>query len=197
MRGLLIGFVRAVDAFNTAFGRLACWLILGSVVLSAATALLRYGFNTGFIWMQELYVACYALTFLLVAAYAYLRDDHVRVDIFFAGMSERGKATVEIVGILVFLFPWLIVVAAAGVPFILASWRVLEASSESGGLRGIFLLKSVIWVFCGSLALQGLSQLIKNAFVLAGDDAFHVKHHLSTDVVKEEIATHQGEPSST
>lgn len=171
MRRLLLGYVRTVDRINIWVGVVSRWLILACVAICAATALLRYALNTGYVWMQQSYVVCYALVFLLLAGYAYLRDQHVRVDILFARMDRRRRAWVEVAGILVFLLPWVVVLAIAATPFILGAWRTLEGSAEAGGLPGIFLLKTVIWLFCGLLGAQALSQLVKNGFVLAGDEA--------------------------
>lgn len=159
---------RRIDAVNEAVGRAASWLVFACVVLCAATALLRYVFSIGFIWMQETYVAAFGLTFMLMAGYTYLKDQHVRVDIVHGRLSPRARARVEIAGVLVFLFPWLATLAVAGAPFILGSWRILEPSSTPGGLPVVFLVKTVIWVFCALLGLQGVSVLLRAILVLRG-----------------------------
>ena len=46
-------------------------------------------------------------------------------------------------------------------PYVQASWRVLEGSSEVGGIPAIFLLKTLLPVMAVLLFLQGLSQIAK------------------------------------
>ena len=50
--------------------------------------------------------------------------------------------------------------------YVAASWRVLEASREPGGLPGVFLIKTLIPVSAGLLALAGLSQLLRSVETL-------------------------------
>ena len=49
---------------------------------------LRYVFGISFIWMQETYVWMHAFIFMLGAGYAYLNDDHVRIDIIYRNASQ-------------------------------------------------------------------------------------------------------------
>lgn len=164
----LAAFIRAVDRMNGVIGRWLSWFVLGSVVICAATTVLRYVFNVGFVWTQELYVALFGLNFMLAAGDTYRRDQHVRVDIWYNKRSARGKAWVDAGGVIVLLLPWLAVVAWATVPFALLSWSVLEPSNQSGGLPGFFLLKSAILLFAALLGFQGLAVLARSALLLAG-----------------------------
>ena len=45
------------------------------------------------------------------------------------------------------------------------SWSTREASGESGGLKFVYLQKSIILVLVVSLVLQGISNLIKALYV--------------------------------
>jgi TRAP-type mannitol/chloroaromatic compound transport system permease small subunit len=163
----LAGFIRAVDRMNDAVGRWTSWFVLGSVIVCAATTTLRYVFNVGYVWTQELYVALFGLNFMLAAGYTYLREQHVRVDIYYNRRSPRGRAWVDAGGVFVFLLPWLAVVCWATYPFALLSWSVLEPSNQAGGLPGFFVLKSAIFLFAVLLGIQGLAVLARSALVLA------------------------------
>ena len=165
---VLVGFVRAVDGLNEWTGRLVAWLTLATVLVCAAVVVLRYAFAVGFIWLQELYVWCYALVFMLGAGFALKHGGHVRVDIFYANLSVRAKAAVDLFGTLFFLLPWLAVVAIVSWPYIGASWQILEPSAQTGGMPGLFLLKSALGVFCVLLGLQGLAVAARSLLVLMG-----------------------------
>ena len=53
--------------------------------------------------MQDLYIWLNGAMFTAVAGFALLRDDHVRVDIFYRPASPRRKAVVDLIGVLLFL----------------------------------------------------------------------------------------------
>src|SRR4051812_9621380 len=168
----LIPVVRAIDRFNEVVGRLVAWLTLGTVGVCFLVVVLRYVFSIGFIWLQELYVWQHAVVFMLGAGYTFLHGGHVRVDIFYARMSPRRRAIVDLFGTFVFLLPWLAVILYYGMPFLRLSWRLLEPSSQAGGLPGYFLLKSAIPTFCLLVGLQGLALAARSLLVLSGREEF-------------------------
>ena len=177
--GLLQSFVRGVDAMNEALGRAVAWLVLGSVLVCFLVAILRYGFSVGFTWMQELYVWQHAGVFMLGAGYTMLHGGHVSVDILTSRFSARTRALLDIAATFVFLFPWLAVIAITSAPYILSSWAVREASSSADGMPALYLLKSVIWMFCAILFLQGLALVARRILFLNGlsPDSGHVKQN--------------------
>jgi TRAP-type mannitol/chloroaromatic compound transport system permease small subunit len=97
-----------------------------------------------------------------------LHGGHVNVDVLYGRLNPRGKAWVDILGTLVFLFPWLAVVAITSAPFVISSWSIREASSTAGGLPAVFLLKSLLWVFCLVIFVQGLALIVRRGLFLAG-----------------------------
>lgn len=168
MTKALIQFVRCIEALNRQVGRFVGWLTLATVLLCATVVVLRYVFRIGFIWMQELYVWIHAGVFMLGAGYALMLDKHVRVDIWLAKQSPRTRAWVEIAGCLVFLFPWIAALSWVTWPFVQRSWAIGEASSQSGGMPGVFLLKTVILLFCVLFGLQGLARAARAVLELMG-----------------------------
>jgi TRAP-type mannitol/chloroaromatic compound transport system permease small subunit len=166
--GLLKSFIRTVDAINEWIGRTTAWLVLGAVIVCFLVAILRYGFSIGFTWMQELYVWQHAAVFMLGAGYTMLHGGHVGVDILTSRFTERTRAWLDIISTFIFLFPWLAVIAIYSAPYIRASWAVRESSSSADGMLGLFLLKSILWVFCAILFLQGLALVARRVLFLRG-----------------------------
>lgn len=164
----LAGFVRFAFTLNRLVGRTASWLVPATVVICASVAGARYGLSFGRVWMQELYVVTFAVSFMLVAPLAYGDNEHVRVDILARGWSPRTRAWVEIAGVVVFLLPWLGLVLWSSGPFVRLAWAVLEPSPQAGGIVGLFLVKSVIPLFAVLLAVQGLGVIGRNVLVLRG-----------------------------
>ena len=165
---LLPRFVRGVDALNDWIGRTVAWLTVGCVLTCFAVVVRRYGFNLGFPWLQELYVWQHATVFMAGAGYTLLHRGHVNVDVMYGRLGPRGQAWIDILGTLVFLFPWLAILAWTSAPFVLESWRIREASATADGMPGLYVLKSMLWVMCGLLFLQGLALLARRGLFLAG-----------------------------
>lgn len=164
----ILAFIRAVDWLNERIGRITAWLTLATVLICAIVVFLRYAFSIGFIWLQELYVWTYAIVFMVGAGYTQLHGGHVRVDIFYAPASPRAKAWIDLIGTLLFLLPWLAVVAWTAWPYVRASWALGEESAQTGGMPGLYLLKTVLLVFCVLLGLQALALIGRSVLVLAG-----------------------------
>jgi TRAP-type mannitol/chloroaromatic compound transport system permease small subunit len=161
-------FVHALEAVNEWTGRLVAWLTLGCVVTCFTVVVLRYLFDVGHPWMQELYVWQHAAVFMVGAGYTMLHRGHVNVDLVYGRLSARGRAWIDVLGTLLFLFPWLVVLAVTSAPFVLASWDIRETSSTSDGMPAVYVLKSFLWVFCALLFLQGLALLVRRVAFLAG-----------------------------
>ena len=138
-------------------GRGVSWLTLAMVVLTFGIVVLRYGFNQGWIWLQESVTYLHALVFMVATAWAFQTDDHVRVDIFYRDRSGRHKNWVNLAGILLFLVPFSLFLIMIGWDYVMASWTTLESSREAGGLPLVFLLKSLIIVMPALLLLQSWS----------------------------------------
>ncbi len=135
-------------------GRGISWLSLAMVLLTFGVVVIRYGFNQGWIWMQEGVTYLHAMVFMVAAAWAFQTDDHVRVDIFYRDHSTRYKNWVNLVGTVVFLVPFSLFLLLIGWDYVVASWQTLESSREAGGLPFVFLLKSLILVLPALLLIQ-------------------------------------------
>lgn len=161
-------FVRLVDDFSDRIGRLVSWLTIGVVAVCFSVVVLRYAFSIGFVWMQDLYVWLHAAVFTLGASYALRHEHHVRVDIIYHPASPRYKAIVNLIGVCLFLLPLVAVVSYYGWPYVMRSWGLFEASSNVGGMPGLFVLKTCVLAFVWLVGLQGLSLAARSIVVLGG-----------------------------
>jgi TRAP-type mannitol/chloroaromatic compound transport system permease small subunit len=128
-------------------------------LVTVAVVIIRYAFDAGAIIAQETVIYLHALVLAIGIPYALKHDVHVRVDVFAERLGERRRAWVEIVGHLLFLIPFSLTVIVYSLPYVAASWRVLEGSAEVGGIPGIFLLKSLIPLTALLLLLSGITDL--------------------------------------
>ena len=150
-----------IDRLNQALGRAVAWLTLAMALAVAAIVLLRYAFGQNTILIQEVVGYLHGLVLMLGMAYTLKENGHVRVDIFHSGRSPRWRGLVDLFGHLFLLLPVAGLVLATSLPYAVNAWRILEGSSEVGGLPAVFVLKTLIPVMGALLFLQGLSEIGK------------------------------------
>ncbi|MCU4674909.1 TRAP transporter small permease subunit [Catenovulum sp. 2E275] len=150
--------INQIDKFAECTGKLMGWLSIIVVLLMAAIVVLRYAFNIGSIALQESVIYFHSAVFLLGSAYTLKHNEHVRVDLFYAKFSARGKAWVNLLGSLLLLLPVSVFILVMSWSFVLDSWQIMEASNEAGGLPFIYILKSFIPLFCLFLIIQAVAE---------------------------------------
>jgi len=157
----LISFADRIDRFNTAIGRGAAWCALAMVAAQFAVVVLRYAMGEGSVWLQESVLYFHVALVLLAAAWTLSQGGHVRVDIFYGGMSARARAWIDLLGALILLAPFMAALVWFSLPYVARSWAILERSREVGGLPLVWLLKTAIPAFAVLFALQGAAQAIR------------------------------------
>ncbi len=148
-RGARAGIERLIDLT----GRATSWLALAIVVLMAVNVLLRYLFSEGSVWSQELEWHLLSPLILFGMSYALLHGEHVRVDVFYAGFSERRKLLVDL------LSAFLCIAISAAIiwlslHYVQQSYVIGEQSPDPGGLTHRWVLKALIPVGFAFLILQ-------------------------------------------
>lgn len=169
--------VRLISGINIAIGRIFSWLALGIVLVCFTVVVQRYVFSVSFVWMQDLYIWLNGAMFTAVAGFALQRDDHVRVDIFYRPAGPRRKAVIDLIGVLLFLMPFMTIVFVYALPFVTRAWSYTEASANVGGMPGLFILKSFILVFATLVGLQGAAIALRSILVLGGREDLLPDHH--------------------
>ena len=157
--------IRIINLINKLIGETVSWLTLFMVLITFLVVVLRYGFNIGFIWMQESVRFMYAAVFLLCAGYTLLKDKHVRVDVLYLNLSERSKAIVDLFGSVFLLLPVCFVIFYYSWSYVINSWQQMEGSIEERGLHLVFIMKTFIWLFAILVSMQSLATII-NSFII-------------------------------
>lgn len=157
---------RACDRFADWIGRLSALLLLLLVANVFYDVVMRYLFNDVSIAMQELEWHLFSVVFLFGVAYTLREDAHVRVDIFYERLGTRRRALVDIVGTVLFLWPFCMLVAGYGIGFGREAYELGEMSGDPGGL-------SHRWVIKGMIALSFISVIIASlGFLLRAIDRY-------------------------
>jgi TRAP-type mannitol/chloroaromatic compound transport system permease small subunit len=150
-----------LDAINRATGATVRWFALVMVLLQFGVVLLRYVFGFSSIALNESVLYLHSALFMLGAGFTLLVDGHVRVDIFYARLGARGRAGIDLFGHLCLLMPSMVALLYWSWPSVRRSWAIWEGAISVGGLPAVFLMKTLIPIFCGLILIQSAACLLR------------------------------------
>ncbi len=164
----LLKLTRLIDSLNEQIGHLANWGVLFACLISAGNAMVRYAFDTSSNSWLEIQWYLFSAVVMLGASHTLKMNQHVRVDIFYGMLSDRGQKWLDLIGTIIFLIPVCVVIAYMSWPVFTDSWVGNEMSSNAGGLAR-WPFKILLPIGFALLTLQGASEVIKRALALHGD----------------------------
>ena len=129
-------------------------------LLMIAVVVARYFFGIGLTGIQELVMYIHALIFLGCAGFVHFKDEHVRVDIFYRESSSSYKQNTNFLLSCLFLIPVCFVIGFYSLELIEMSWKIKEASTEAGGLKFVYVQKSLIVLFPITLMMTFVYQFL-------------------------------------
>lgn len=165
---LLIRLSRLIDAVNDRLGVLANWMVLAACLISAGNAMSRYAYDLSSNAWLEVQWYLFAAIVMFGASYTLRMNEHVRVDILYVHLSERGKEWLDLIGTAVFLVPSMLVIAWYSWPFFMQSYAIDEMSGNAGGLLR-YPVKFLVPLGFTLVGLQGISEIIKRGAALRGN----------------------------
>jgi TRAP-type mannitol/chloroaromatic compound transport system permease small subunit len=166
MTGLL-SLSGLIDRLTTLIGKLSMWLILATTLISAGNAIVRKAFDMSSNGLLEIQWYLFAAVFMLGAGYGFLKNSHVRIDFISSRLSDRSRNWVDVLGILLVLFPLCVLLISLSWPSFTNAYANGEMSQNAGGLIRwpVYLLVPLGF---GLLMMQGISELIKRIAYLRG-----------------------------
>ncbi len=164
----LLQLSRVIDWINERVGKAAAWAIVVAVLVSAINAIIRRFFGVSSNAWLELQWYLFGATFMLCAAWTLKVNEHIRIDIISNRLSKRGRDKIDLMGHLLFLFPFVALMIYLSFPYFWKSYLSGEVSSNAGGLL-IWPAKGLILLGFISLGFQWLSELIKRIAIMRGD----------------------------
>ena len=159
--------IRFLESINERAGKIISWVSVLMVIVISLDVTFRYLFQFTFIWIVELEIYLYGFLFLLASGYTFKHDKHVRVDVFYAKMSNKNKAIIDLIGALLFLLPWCFIIIKVSSSYAYTSFEIGEGSAQPGGLPALYILKFSITLGFVFLALQGIASVLKSIHTLS------------------------------
>jgi TRAP-type mannitol/chloroaromatic compound transport system permease small subunit len=175
----LLALSSAIDLINEKIGYVCNLLVLLATLVSAVNAMIRYAFGYSSNGWLELQWYMFAILVMFGASYTFKRNEHVRVEIFYLFLSERGQIWLDLIGTLFFLIPSCLLLSYLSWPFFMQAYSVNEMSGNAGGLIR-WPIKFVVPAGFVMVALQGVSEVIKRIGALQGEVKIDAKYERPT-----------------
>jgi TRAP-type mannitol/chloroaromatic compound transport system permease small subunit len=191
----LLSLSRIIDRVNERVGHAFYWLVLVTVLISAANAIVRKVFNYSSNGLLEIQWYFFSAIFLFLAGYTLLRNEHVRIDIISSRLSKRAQTWIDILGTLFFLLPMAILLMWLSWPVFVDAYQRNEVSTNAGGLI-IWPARLLVPIGFLLLVAQGVSELIKRVAFLRGLIPDPSEKHVAKSAeeeLAEEILRERGE----
>jgi len=195
----LLGLSRVIDSINERIGKVAAWAIVVAILVSAINAIIRRIFGVSSNAWLELQWYLFGAVFMLCAAWTLKANEHIRIDIVSNKLTKRGRDTIDLIGHLFFLLPFVALMLYLAFPYFFNSYRSGEVSSNAGGLL-IWPAKGLILLGFISLAFQWLSELIKRVAIMNGqlvDEHDHAGAHAAAEAEAERLIAELADTSTT
>ncbi len=159
-----------IDRLSTAIARVVRWALLANALLITVNAFSRAFYAMAWSDALDMQYHFFAAVVLLMAAYTFQRDEHVRIDIFAHRLGERGLAWLDLIGILFVLLPVCAAMAWISWPEFFTAFVHGETrfTRESTSDLPSWIIKGFIPLGFGLLGLQGIAEAIRCVAALKG-----------------------------
>lgn len=167
MPKLIRGYVRSIDRISDWAGWLAASLIFVMVATLLLDAVTRNVINYPVHWAIELTQFTLAAYYFLGGPFTLKNNDHVRMDLLYASLSERGKAKLDLVTIWCLIF-YLVVMLMGSI----SSLKYAIATDErrfSMWNPSVIPIKALMVVCLVLMLLQAFSLVFKHIATLRGE----------------------------
>ncbi|MDD9878058.1 MAG: TRAP transporter small permease subunit [Magnetovibrio sp.] len=179
-RGEMVHYPLIALSFVIAYFRKSIgftWLALLIVIAEIQIVIARFVFSYEQAFMADLVRFWYGALFLFASPYTLVQEGHVRVDILYAGFTERGKAWTNMLGSLLLGIPlcWVILTQGMWGKFSVINGPLLtfEVTQAGYGLYVKYWLAAFLLVFGVAMMVQFASYFLSSVAVLMREPGYH------------------------
>lgn len=162
-------YLKLQDGLSDIVGQIISWLSLAMIAVLMIEIVARYFLNAPTIWAHETSTMLYGAFCMLAGAYTLRHRGHVRSEVIWGNLPERGRAFCDVliysIGLIV-----LAIFFKMAVDFAAQSWAVREYSNKSVWQPAVYPIKTVIPVAVGLVLLQNIAELLRAVLTLFGVD---------------------------
>ena len=154
-------YINFADQFVVWIGRAFAW---GIFILTAAVmyeVIMRYFFNAPTLWAFDFTIQMYGAVFMMGGASAMSTKTHVKADMYYNRLSEKGQAILDLILFICFYAPGVFALTYAGYFYAKKAWIVHETSWNSPAQIQIYFSKSLIPIAGLLLLIIGISEIFR------------------------------------
>lgn len=155
-----------IDKISHYIGKTVAWFTTILVLVVVYDVFTRYFLLESSVALQEMTWHIFSIIFLLGASYTLKEDAHVRVDIFYQKFSDKSKAVINSIGVILFVIPFCVVLIITSTNWTINSYMINEVSPDQGGLPFRFLIKAVLPLSFVLVLLQSLALLVSSIKII-------------------------------
>ena len=154
-------YTNFADQFVVWIGRSFAW---GIFILTAAVmyeVIMRYFFNAPTLWAFDFTIQMYGAVFMMGGASAMSTKTHVKADMYYNRLSEKGQAILDLILFICFYAPGVFALTYAGYFYAKKAWIVHETSWNSPAQIQVYFSKSLIPIAGLLLLIIGISEIFR------------------------------------
>ena len=154
-------YINFADQFVVWIGRSFAW---GIFILTAAVmyeVIMRYFFNAPTLWAFDFTIQMYGAVFMMGGASAMSTKTHVKADMYYNRLSEKGQAILDLILFICFYAPGVFALTYAGYFYAKKAWIVHETSWNSPAQIQVYFSKSLIPIAGLLLLIIGISEIFR------------------------------------
>jgi TRAP-type mannitol/chloroaromatic compound transport system permease small subunit len=166
---MLLKLERGFDKFANIIGYFTAIVMVLMILNVSYDVVMRYFFRSGSIAMQEMEWHLFSVIILLGISFTLKEDGHVRVDLIYDRLTDKKKAMINMVGVVLFILPVALLITVEAIPYVMESFNSAEQSGDPGGLTNRWIVKSLIPLSFFLLIITSIGFFIKNLNVYKGN----------------------------
>ncbi len=165
---MLLKLEHSFEKFANIIGSVTAIVIVLMILNVFYDVVMRYLFKSGNIAMQEMEWHLFSIVILLGVSYTLKEDGHVRVDLIYDRLSDKKKAMINMIGVIIFIFPISLLIVFGSLDFVYEAYAFNEISGDPGGLTHRWLIKAMIPLSFIFLIITSIGYFIKNLNIYLG-----------------------------
>lgn len=163
-------FIKIIDRISIWTGAFSAWLVVPLMLVVVHEVIKRHLLNAPTNWGYDVCWMLFSAQFMIGGAFTLLRKGHIRIDIVYGTLSERGKLIYDLCIYLIVILPPMVLFTWAGVVFAADAWVSGEKLSTTNWFFPAGPSKSLIPIGFFFLALQCMAEIVRAAALLKGEN---------------------------
>ncbi len=168
----LLRFANFVENILKHIAHTGAWALIACIIFITFDVISRkVGFQIpglGSTPLQELEWHCHAILFCTWLGYAYIKNAHVRIDVFTGHLPARNKIWLELICCAAIALPYLVVALPYAHDFFMVSYMQGESSENSNGLPYRWISKGFLYMAFVTVQLAVLAVMARCVVALYG-----------------------------